>query len=262
MGNRIATPASWRLAGASVRGSSHEKASLPCQDAHKWAQAAGDILVIAVADGAGSAPMSETGAWIAVETAVETACKAIGGVTDPGNLPDAEWDGLLRRAVEMAKESLTAEADRRSVPANSMATTLVLVVAGTQFVASVQIGDGSVIGVTTEGAMISLLKPSWTEYLNETVFLTSAEGLPSARPTIWRGQLGDLAVLSDGLQMTALRMPSGDPHPGFFTPLFQFLKQQPNPATAREELIAFLSSPRLRERTDDDVTLVLATRVT
>jgi hypothetical protein len=61
--------------------------------------------------------------------------------------------------------------------------------------------------------------------------------------------------------MTALRMPGADPHPGFFAPLFQFLSREGDGTLAQEALASFLASPRVRGRTDDDLTLLLATLV-
>lgn len=49
----------WRVAAASVRGTTHEKTGQPCQDAHCWEQLPESVLVAAVADGAGSAALGE-----------------------------------------------------------------------------------------------------------------------------------------------------------------------------------------------------------
>jgi hypothetical protein len=69
-----------------------------------------------------------------------------------------------------------------------------------------------------------------------------------------------LALFSDGLQMLALKMPPGTPHPPFFAPLMRFVAQTRDRATAEEHLRGFLQSPRIAERADDDLTLVLAVR--
>jgi hypothetical protein len=250
----------WRVAAASVCGSGHERAGLPCQDAHQWATVAERLLVVAVADGAGSAPMSADGAAIAVASATEALREELASSADVLKLPDEGLESILKNALAMAKSALESEANKRSLPVSALATTLVLVLAGPGLAAAAQVGDGSVVGVTAEGGIISLLRPTWSEYLNETVFVTSDDGLACSKAAVCRQELKRLAVMSDGLQMAALRMPEGEPYPGFFTPLFEFLEQEPDPAAARDGLTEFLSSPRLRERTDDDVTLVLATR--
>src|SRR4028119_2107946 len=65
----------WQVVGASVIGTSHEKRSQPCQDAHCWRLLPHGVLVASVADGAGSAALAEVGAKIAVEGVVETICQ-------------------------------------------------------------------------------------------------------------------------------------------------------------------------------------------
>src|SRR5688572_17030964 len=61
----------WRVVAASVRGTGHEKTNLPCQDAHGWEDIEGGWLVAAVADGAGSAPLAQEGAEVAVRHVVK-----------------------------------------------------------------------------------------------------------------------------------------------------------------------------------------------
>ena len=51
----------WHVAGVSVRGVSHIKRGQPCQDSHVWRELPGGAVVMAVADGAGSAILSQLG---------------------------------------------------------------------------------------------------------------------------------------------------------------------------------------------------------
>ena len=64
----------WRGVGASLCGTSHVSGGIPCQDAHYWQINDGDVLVAAVADGAGSAELAEVGAEIASRAVVEAFC--------------------------------------------------------------------------------------------------------------------------------------------------------------------------------------------
>jgi serine/threonine protein phosphatase PrpC len=60
----------WRVVGTSVVGASHHKSQTPCQDTcdYRFCTLAGErALVIAIADGAGSAKASEVGSQQAVE---------------------------------------------------------------------------------------------------------------------------------------------------------------------------------------------------
>lgn len=70
--------------------------------------------------------------------------------------------------------------------------------------------------------------------------------------------VGHLAIFSDGLQRLALKMPEGEPYEPFFSPLFHFTTQIRDETVTEKELIWFLESDRVGERTDDDLTLLLA----
>lgn len=245
------------MAGVSVRGASHERLGVPCQDAHQWTQLSNELVLAAVADGAGSALLAEIGATIAVAAAIEAGRQRFRETTG-GNF---EWEKLLNETLTAARVALEREAGARSMPLRDFACTLTVVVAGTDFVAATQVGDGTVVVADPDGTMRSVMRPVQGDCLNETVFLTSPESIELSQPSVWHGRPAHLAILSDGLQMTALRMPAAEPHPGFFTPLFQFLSRQGDGAQAQEALASFLASPRVRDRTDDDLTLLLASLV-
>jgi hypothetical protein len=51
----------WQVIGAAVQGLSHQKQGLPCQDALEYSCLPGGILLLALADGAGSALHAELG---------------------------------------------------------------------------------------------------------------------------------------------------------------------------------------------------------
>src|SRR5437763_1374252 len=55
----------WRVAAAQKRGTSHETTGEVCQDAYGMAMLSAETLVIAIADGAGSARYAEEGAGLA-----------------------------------------------------------------------------------------------------------------------------------------------------------------------------------------------------
>ena len=218
----------WRLLGASVVGAGHEVRGDGCDDAHAVASRLDRSLVIAVADGAGSAPRGGEGARLAVEVAL--ACD-----DDPV------------AAVEAAAAAVDAD----------MATTLAVVHVGVDVVRVAQVGDGAV--VLRRGTELEVVGPvEREEFVNETVFLTS---------TTWRDHLrvdevpadgvDGVAVLTDGLQLLAFELPSGQPHRPFFAPLYDFAASD---ESTTDELSAFLGSERVCARTDDDKTLVLAVR--
>ena len=146
------------------------------------------------------------------------------------------------------------------MPTRALATTLILLVATPVLVAAAQVGDGAVVVGDGGSDLIALTTPQSGEYLNETTFLTAPDALDTAQINVWHGVPGYVAAFSDGLQMLALQMPAGTPHAPFFVPLFQFVARLTDAAAAQEQLTAFLRSPRLRTRVDDDVTLLIAAR--
>lgn len=254
----VASPSSWRIVAASVRGTSHEKTGQPCQDAHAWRVLPTGVLVAVVADGAGSAALAKVGAVTAAQAAVD----AIGAqeAVLPTLQSDADWHCFLTDALRAARAAVEQEAAARQANPRDLATTLIVAVATPELVAAVQVGDGAAVAGDCEGDLFPLTTPSHGEYVNETTFLVSADALESAQVKIWRGAATHLALFSDGLQHLALNLATGVPHPPFFAPLFRFVAAATNETTAHEQLAAFLRSPRVTERTGDDVTLVLATQ--
>ncbi len=250
----------WRVAGASVQGVGHARLGLPCQDAHGWRVLTGDVLAAVVADGAGSAPLAEVGAELAARSALDF-LSAVGAEDLAARLNDADETGaqtLLRNALTAARQALDDEAVRRGVPLRDLATTLLVLLAAPQIVLAAQIGDGAIILADATGKIRALTAPPAAEYVNETTFLTAANALDKAQITVWRGAARHVALFSDGLQMLALKMPAASPHPPFFAPLFRFADAIADETQASEELAAFLRSPRITERADDDLTLLLA----
>jgi hypothetical protein len=97
------------------------------------------------------------------------------------------------------------------------------------------------------------------EYANETTFLIAPDALASAQVRVWHGKPTSLAAFTDGLQRLALTMPAGTPYAPFFVTLFRFLAVETNARKANEQIEAFLRSGRVTDRTDDDLTLIVAT---
>ena len=72
----------WNLLGESVSGVSHEAAGLPCQDYSlaEWVEAGGEtVLLLACADGAGSAAHADLGAKVACEAITREMREALAG---------------------------------------------------------------------------------------------------------------------------------------------------------------------------------------
>jgi serine/threonine protein phosphatase PrpC len=249
----------WQVVAAMRRGIRHEVAGVNCEDACQMVQPKPDVLVIAVADGAGSVEFAEVGANVAVENGAAQVCAGLEQAGD--GLEDATIERILMEAMLAALSTIQSEAATRGVDYRELASTLILTIVHHEFIAAAQIGDGATVIADETGAMLSLTTPPPFEYVNETVFLTSDDALSAMQLRIWRGRASGVAVFSDGLQRLCLRWPECEPHAGFFVPLFDFVRSATDEATAATELTSFLHSERVGKSTDDDVTLVVAALV-
>lgn len=249
----IRTP-HWKVSATSVCGSSHEKRDLPCQDASCWTTHADGTLIAAVSDGAGSASHSHIGAQVATQTAVEFLASK---TQLQQHVHNNTYTTHLTQSLKSARKAVQAEAKLRNLKPRDLASTLIVSMATPHAMATAQIGDGASILQTPTTELIALTTPDSGEYINQTTFLISPKAIQTAQYHIWHGPLTHLALFSDGLQMLALQMPFGKPHRPFFTPLFQFITKAGE--SAQDQLTSFLQSPRVRTRTDDDLTLLLAT---
>ncbi len=247
----------WKVVAESVCGASHEKSGVVCQDSHYEQHISDAVLVAAIADGAGSACRSELGAEVAARTAV----KALQDWVEQANpWPEEheEWQPIMRGALNAALFAVEREADDLGVTTRELASTLILLLATPKLVVGAQIGDGAAVILDDGNNLVALTKPQTGEFLNETTFLVSPGAVEQSQTEVWHGKVAFLGAFSDGLQMLALRMSDGSPHAPFFAPLFRFLAEQEDLGEAKIQLRQFLVSPRITQRADDDLTLLLA----
>jgi hypothetical protein len=83
----------WWVVATSVAGTQHHTRGQPCQDAYYWCTLPDEVLVAAVADGAGSATLGKVGATLAAGTAATTVCSTPQGA---GGAPPAAGRGPRR----------------------------------------------------------------------------------------------------------------------------------------------------------------------
>jgi hypothetical protein len=246
----------WRVVAASVRGTSHVKANLPCQDVLLWQALPAQRLLGVLADGAGSASFAEVGADAAARVARDIVAARFAGGCEPAT--DDDWKTLLRDALKAARAAVLAAAEKQSVRPRELASTLTVLIVGPELAAAAQVGDGVALVADAADALAALTKPSSGEFLNETTFLTSDTALDQPQIEIRRGRCRHTALLCDGLQLLALKFPELTPHAPFFAPLFRYFQTGGDLAAAPGQLAAFLQSPRIRQRADDDLSLLLA----
>ena len=253
----------WRHVSASVIGSSHQRTGGVCQDSNVCTLLAGasdgEVLVGVVADGAGSASQSATGSAIACRFISDAAVQflATARVEELTKPKVEEWICAFQKAVD-------EQAAKDGFAPRDYACTLLGSLVGAETAAFFQIGDGSIVVADSEELSHNhVFWPDHGEYENTTFFATEPEFGSNLKFENVRRNVVELAMFSDGLQRLALDFAKNIPFEPFFRGLFPSIRsmQADDGEKLSQSLIDFLGSPRVNERTDDDKTLILATRV-
>jgi hypothetical protein len=95
-----------------------------------------------------------------------------------------------------------------------------------------------------------------------TNFLTDADAAEKVVRQTRSGAIDEVAIFTDGIQRLALDYRARSAHTPFFAPLFAWLRPR-HRGYSRElsdSLAVYLNSEKINSRTDDDKTLILATR--
>jgi Protein phosphatase 2C len=170
-----------------------------------------------------------------VETAIENISSI--GLTRKSLTDDALLRSLLNDAILAAKKAVEDEAATCDKQPQDLATTLITMIATPEVVAVVQIGDGLAVAKDGMGNLLALTMPDSGEYINETTFLTSPTALDTAQMRVWRTDIVNVGIITDGLQMLALNMVVGEPHKPFFFPLFEFVANTEDKTEAKDQLV-------------------------
>jgi hypothetical protein len=253
----------WRYVAASVIGTSHEKTGGACQDANDcqiYASPAGEqVLAAAAADGAGSAISGGEGAAIT--------CRALLGLMiehlESGRTVEQITADTVKSWITTLQNLLDEEARAVSRERRDFACTILGVVVGESRAACLQVGDGVIVlHDSQEHAYAHVFWPDRGEYANTTHFVTEDDAIEHLQFESINRRVLEAALLTDGLQTIALNYQLRTAHEPFFNGLFAPLRTAEEGCSRElsESLAAFLSSPRVNEKTDDDKTLVLASR--
>src|SRR5438046_9143168 len=98
------TASEWRVLGASVTGTSHRTSGRGCDDAHAYRRVGDATLLLAVADGSGSASRSAEGAACVLSTTVKYADAALAERGEPAD--SDQWRRILRTILKEARAGL------------------------------------------------------------------------------------------------------------------------------------------------------------
>ncbi len=254
----------WRCIAASAVGTSHLRAGLPCQDSAecRLVSAEGDksALVAVVSDGAGSASEAEAGSQLACATLSD---EVVTLLQSGGTTRDVTREFVQSTIADFQCE-VSLRANAKGLTPRDFACTLLLAVIDGEGAAFLQIGDGAiVVGPRQEPDQYCwVFWPQRGEYENQTIFVTDAHATDHLDHAFVEAPIDEVALLSDGLQRLALHYQSQSVHDPFFRPMFAPLRSIPTGFSAplSSSLARFLESNPVNDRTDDDKTLILATR--
>lgn len=252
----------WRVSHASAIGQAHLDQNTECQDRFRCRAietGEGEVFIAAIADGAGSTTSGGRGAEIACETFVETVAAFL-------NAKDASvkslteefgvgWLGFVHQKITEA-----ARADEKTV--RDYASTFLGAVVGKASAAFYQVGDGGIVfSVAAETPNYRFaVAPAETLYVNMTDFITDDAAAQRLRFSFVEQAIEDLILFSDGIFPVAVDFQTNEPHAPFLAPMMAPLRNGADGSSLNGKLHAFLASPRINEKTDDDKTIILASR--
>jgi len=249
----------WQYTGLSVIGTGHLKSNKPCQDSHdlkvinRW-------IILAVADGAGSAEHSDSGSKIAIEQSMKTLESELVNIGDNDTCESFLKNSLLKSASN-AHKALLEYSDNNKIELKSLATTLLLTIANDSYIAGCQIGDGLIVySQDFDGLPLLLIKPMHGEYINQTEFITDKKYMEKIQVVVKSLSVACISLSSDGLENLAYIYKTKEAHPPFFKPLFNFVYKTDNSDKRIAQLKGFLESDQVCCKTDDDKTLLIAIR--
>lgn len=253
---------SWGYVYASVRGTSHIASELPCQDASDARQfhtsAGAPVLVLVAADGAGSASRAEVGSKLVCDTLLEVVSVWF---TKGHTVADITCEVVKSWLEDRVRDAVASHARGLSLRPRDFACTLLAAITDAEQAVFLQIGDGAIVITDGEGYR-PVFWPQSGEYANTTYFVTDETALDHLQFKAEQRPVDEIALFTDGLQMVALHYTTKSAHAPFFRPLFARLRCEPEGESEllNDLLKEFLDLPSINGRTDDDKTLLLATR--
>ncbi len=223
----------------------------------------GNRVLLAVAcDGAGSASRSLDGATLAIDWFLR-------------DFSDASrrsgLDGITKEFVEdwlsRVRSEIRGRAQTHNLSLREFACTTLGAVVGHDRAAFFQIGDGAIV-VSNRAERDDygwVFWPQHGEFANQTNFITQNNALEILEFEIVARCVDEIAIFTDGIERLVLDLQEKTAHAPFFRTLFGWLaKTEAAPIgeeiPVSEVVSAYLRSKQINERTDDDKTLILATR--
>lgn len=250
----------WKSIARSSMGTTHKQQQKPCQD-YGCCTICHNVILGAVADGAGSATFSDIGAKLAVETALNELLQlreyTLYLHCPPKPVPDEQARIIFANTLMEVVAALEKEALSGSYSIDDLACTLLVFIATPNWISAMQIGDGFIVVHPEEEEYQLLFPPDKGEFINETTFVTSVNALNDMQVCVKPGKQRFICASTDGLERVAIQMNNWTPFSPFFKPLEEYLCETTNPEKEDEYFRNFLESDRLNAHTNDGKTLLL-----
>ncbi|MEP7198075.1 MAG: PP2C family serine/threonine-protein phosphatase [Saprospiraceae bacterium] len=251
----------WKAVGAKSIGSSHIYKNKSCDDSISFAIInslnTDETLVAIISDGAGSAKYG----GLAARYTTWYFINRLKSILYNGNEINKN---TIYSLLEDIYYSLEAKSNKKSVKLSDFSCTVIGCLLFTDLSILFHIGDGAIVINDGTGAYICNSWPKNGEYVNTTHFLTDDSNLSNLRIAELDYPINEISLFTDGLQSLALNFISKTVHKPFFDSFFPSLRKVTKYADLlilNRKLKEYLSSSIINEKTDDDKTLLLATRI-
>lgn len=253
----------WHFAKATAIGTAHLNQNTECQDRSACVTIetdCGEILIAAVADGAGSTTHGQIGAEIACEIFINETKSVLQSCSDSS--AESINADFGKRWLEYFQKRIAETARNDEKQIRDYASTFIGAVVGENSAAFFQIGDGAVVySVSGEADSYHFgIEITESEYVNMTDFLTDETAGERLQYKLIKERIEDLILFSDGVAAVAVNHQNNQPHEPFLIPMIAPLRNGNSTNGLNEKLEKFLASPKINEKTDDDKTIILASR--
>ncbi|MDF2653264.1 MAG: protein phosphatase protein [Paenibacillus sp.] len=254
----------WRYATVSEQGTSHLKSGKACQDSSLCVLLKDknglDVLVAVVSDGAGSAKCSDQGSQLLCALFVDE----MKAYLETGNEVKSLTKEFYYEWLDSFQQEVQIRAEEYGLSPRDYACTFLSAVITENCAVFAQIGDGAIVVASPDDAdYLWVFWPQQGEYENTTFFAVDRRSKEIMEFEIrLDGLCDEVAIFTDGLQRMALHYQSQSAYAPFFRPFFKVLRSQEESVSEKyiQSLKLFLQSREVNDRTDDDKTLLLATR--
>lgn len=251
----------WKVIAQKAAGTSHIKKSVPCEDAFAYEiikdGQGHEVFFACVADGAGSAKCG----GLAAEYVTENAIQKLKRIFEASH---AVTEEDIYTIAEELHDELAAIAYENKTELRDFSCTFLGFILFENSGIFFQIGDGAIVRCTDEDAtLVPVYWPQTGEYQNMTNFLVQDKKLGNLWIRTTTDKTSKVAVFTDGLQNMALAHDTQSVHQPFFFNMMRHLESAQTPESIdlfNQKLLLFLEGEQVNSRTDDDKTLILASR--